>query len=239
MISDALLSTVLVEMLAHAERDFPRESCGLLVVVKGRCRYLPCRNIAERNEHFVLSPDDYGAAEDKGEVVAVVHSHCNLPPIPSQADLVGCEKSGVPWIIVSWPTAQVKQIEPSGYVAPLYGREFSHGILDCYSLIRDYYMQNLNIQMSDYARDDEWWLKAQNLYLDNFEEEGFVVVNGQPEVHDLFLMQMMSAVPNHAAVYVGDGLILHHAAGRLSSRDVYGGWYQKITTHQLRHRSLL
>ena len=48
-------------------------------------------------------------------------------------------------------------------------------------------------------------------------------------------MQVASPVPNHAAVYLGDGLILHHLQGRLSSRDVYGGYWQKITTHILRY----
>jgi cell wall-associated NlpC family hydrolase len=48
-------------------------------------------------------------------------------------------------------------------------------------------------------------------------------------------MQVASPVPNHAAVYLGDGLILHHLQGRLSSRDVYGGYWQKVTTHALRH----
>jgi cell wall-associated NlpC family hydrolase len=52
---------------------------------------------------------------------------------------------------------------------------------------------------------------------------------------DCFLMQVASPVPNHAAVYLGDGLILHHLQGRLSSRDVYGGYWQKVTTHVLRY----
>jgi hypothetical protein len=53
------------------------------------------------------------------------------------------------------------------------------------------------------------------------------------KVGDCFLMQVASPVPNHAAVYLGDGLILHHLQGRLSSRDVYGGYWQKVTTHIL------
>ena len=35
------------------------------------------------------------------------------------------------------------------------------------------------------------------------------------------------------AVYLGDGMILHHLYGRLSSRDVWGGYYQHVTTHVL------
>mgnify|MGYP003704446663 CR=1 FL=1 len=80
---------------------------------------------------------------------------------------------------------------------------------------------------------------GQNLYLDNFGSAGFEALGSvqseDMEVGDVLLMQVASPVPNHAAIYLGDGLILHHLQGRLSSRDVYGGYWQKITTHTLRH----
>lgn len=230
---------VLEAIRAHAAQEYPRESCGLVVVVKGKQRYVPVRNVAERNEHFVMHPEDQAAAEDLGEVVMVVHSHPNLPATPSQADLVGCEASGLPWLIVNWPTGAVHQFSPSGYIPPLYGREFSHGVLDCYTFIQQYYQQELAITLPDFDRCDEWWLKGQNLYLEGFESAGFERVQDKPKKHDVLLMRVASPVPNHGAVYLGDGLIGQHQMHRLSSRDVYGGWYEKITTHVLRHRSLL
>jgi len=230
--------TLLTEIRSHAERDFPREACGLIVVRKGRKRYIPCRNVAERNEHFVIHAEDQVAAEDIGEIVMVVHSHPNIPAIPSQADLVGCERSVVPWLIVNWPTGAVHEFKPSGYKAPLYGRVFSHGVLDCYSFIQSYFSETLGITLPDFDRPDEWWLKGQSLYLDGFASAGFVLVDDMKQ-HDVLLMRVASPVPNHAAVHLGDGLIGHHQMGRLSSRDVYGGWYAKITTHTLRHGSLL
>jgi proteasome lid subunit RPN8/RPN11 len=242
----SLPDSILAEIRAHAEREYqiqdaegkPRESCGLVVIWKGRRRYIPCRNIAEKNEHFVMHPEDYAAAEDVGEVVMVVHSHPNVAALPSQADLVGCEKSGLPWLIVNWPTGAIHEFAPNGYRAPLVGRVFSHGILDCYALVRDYYAQELGIDLPDDDRPDEWWLKGMNLYVEGFERAGFVRVD-KPQKHDGLLMQVGSQVPNHAAIYLGDGNILHHQMGRLSSKDVYGGWYEKCTVMTLRHRSLM
>ena len=50
-------------------------------------------------------------------------------------------------------------------------------------------------------------------------------------------MNLVSPLPNHAAIYLGDQQVLHHVQGRLSSRDVYGGYYGKSTACALRHES--
>ncbi|MGO0792776.1 C40 family peptidase [Herbaspirillum seropedicae] len=139
---------------AHAVAEYPRECCGLVVVDHGGDEiYFPCRNVAppgksgrdRRNDHFVLSKADQGAALDCGEVVAVVHSHPDWPAAPTQGDLVSCEESALPWHIVRVDgadgevvTAELVTVHPSGYRAPLLGREFFHGVLDCYALIRDW-----------------------------------------------------------------------------------------------------
>jgi proteasome lid subunit RPN8/RPN11 len=221
--------------LEHAREAYPREACGLLVIRKGREAYLRCRNIAVGTDQFVMHPQDYFAADAQGQIVAVVHSHPGMAPTPSQADRVACEASGLPWYIVGVPSEAWAHIVPSGYVAPLVGREWSHGVLDCYALVRDWFLEERGVALPNYPRFDEWWKRGENLYLDNFSTAGFAVVDASDlQQGDCLLMQVASAVPNHAAVYLGDGLILHHLQGRLSSRDVYGGYWQKITTHILR-----
>ncbi|MDP2026455.1 C40 family peptidase [Sulfuriferula sp.] len=224
---------------AHAEAEFPRECCGLVSVRKGRLRYTPCRNIAAAHDEFVMHPADYAQVADDGTITAVVHSHCYAPPLPSEADRVGCESSGLPWIIYALPTHQVYEFEPCGYRAPLVGRSFHHGVLDCFSLVRDYYRDTCQIEVPDFKRSNEWWLHGETLYLDNFAAAGFGQVPASDmQLHDVMLMQFASPTPHHAAVYIGGGVILQHLAGRLSSQDVYGGWFQKVTTHVLRHTSL-
>lgn len=223
-------------IIEHARAEFPRECCGLVVVAKGRERYWPCRNLAVGTDQFVMDPHDYAAACELGDPVAVVHSHPNLSPEPSQADRVSCEASGLPWHIVSVPTERWHYMVPQGYVAPLVGREWSHGVLDCYSIIRDWYALEMAIELPDFDRHDSWWERGENLYLNNFESAGFRRVDADTmQRGDVVLMQISSPVPNHGAVFLGDNQIIHHIQNRLSCRDVYGGMWRKNTTHVLRY----
>lgn len=234
-------TTILAAVRAHAAECAPRECCGLAVVVRGKLRYWPCRNnYTGPDKVFVLNPEDYAAAEDAGAVVAVVHSHVFEPPAPSMADRVEIERSGLPWLIVNHPVGSWQVAEPSGYKAPLLGRPFAHGVLDCYSLVRDYYRETCGIMLPDIPREDHWWLKpGQNLYMDNFEAAGFFQIDERDmRQNDAILMRAASDRPNHAAVYIGDQKIIQHVMGRLSSRDIWGGWWKKNATHYLRHKDL-
>lgn len=224
------------DILAHAEASYPREACGLLVDVKDDLQYRACGNLAQGTDHFILDPVDYAAADEAGTIIAIVHSHPDVSPKPSQADMVSCEASGLPWHIVSWPMKEWAYIQPEGYEAPLIGRVWSHGVLDCYALIRDWYRLTRQTEIMDFERRDDWWYHGENLYVDNFAKAGFVrITDGTMEEGDVLLMQVLANVPNHGAIYLGDGIILHHLHGRLSCREVYGGYYRKHTTHVLRY----
>lgn len=216
----------------HARSVYPRESCGLLV----DGRYLPCRNLSDGGDHFVMDPRDYARAEAIGVIEAVVHSHPDAPAHPSAADRVACEQTGVPWHIIGLPSGVWSGCSPCGYAAPLIGRPFYHGVLDCYSLIRDWYARERGITLRDFERPDGWWDHGANLYVDHFRDAGFVrVAADEIEPGGVILMQIHSPVPNHGAVYLGDGVILHHLCRRLSSREVYGGYWRKHSTHWLRY----
>jgi proteasome lid subunit RPN8/RPN11 len=239
---------VLRVMLAHAELCAPRECCGLLIrSSKGELLYLAARNLYEGRageDRFQLDPLAWLNAEDLGTVVAVVHSHPNASANPSMADRVGCERSGLPWVVMGWPSGVVKQLQPCGWQAPYKGRVFAHGVLDCYTLIQDWFLRERGVALPDFDREDDWWKAqpgkpAQDLYMDNFTQAGFVRVQGQPQRHDVVLMQVMSDRANHGAVYLGGGVMLHHLHSRLSCEDVYGGYWLRHTLALLRHQSVV
>lgn len=226
------------DCIDHANQDAPREACGLIIIRKGKQVYWPCKNLAVKSDNFVLDPEDYAEADEAGDIVAVFHSHPNASCKPSEADLVACEESGLPWFIVGLPSEQWHSMEPSGYEAPLVGRKWSHGVLDCYSIIRDYYKREVGIELYDFERRDDWWHNGQNLYEENFASQGFKEITvDELQPGDVILMQVQSKVTNHGAIYLGDNVILHHIHGRLSTRDVFGGYWLKNAVKFLRHEN--
>ena len=231
-----LSETVKAKFVEQAKAECPREACGLVIIKNGKQVYCPAKNLAKGSDNFILDPLDYEKADTAGEIVAVIHSHPNMSAKPSQADLVACEGSGLPWFICGIPSEQWEYIEPSGYIAPLVGRQWSHGVLDCYAIIRDWYAQEKNISLLDFERSDEWWKMGGNLYLDNFEKAGFKRITLEElSCGDVILMTVNSTVPNHGAIYLGNNMILHHVHGRLSTRDIFGGYWLKNAMVYLRY----
>ena len=237
----ALLNkTIEKQILKHAEDDYPKEACGLIVKVGRTKKYVRCKNqsVEHAQDEFVISAEEYSEIEDMGEVLAVVHSHPDATSTPSIRDRAVCSAMQIPWVIVSWPDGDINTIVPEE--APLEGRHFCHGTdWDCYGLIRDYYDRVLNIKLSRYDHDRFWWETGENMYMDNFENEGFYkVTDGTLKEHDLIIMQIRSSVPNHGSIYLGNNLILHHMFGKLSRKDVYGGYWEEKTVAVLRHKLL-
>lgn len=226
-------------ILAHAQAEYPRECCGVIAVVHGKERYFPCRNISDNpNDEFTIHPSDYAAAEKLGEITAIAHSHIHIPPVPSGADRAACEATGLPWVIVNPQTGHWGGCEPCGYEEPLIGRVHAWNVMDCWTLVRDWYKRERDIELIDVPRSRDFWKRGENPLGDNWKRAGFVLVAEDEELQegDVLLIQAGdSEVPNHVALYLGDDIIMHHAENRLSTREVYGGWYRKHTVMIVRY----
>ncbi|HEX8147574.1 MAG TPA: M67 family metallopeptidase [Pyrinomonadaceae bacterium] len=108
------------EIERHAEREYPRECCGLLVgriVDDGRARIIhatyPVQNVfadeGEQHHRMAIDPLEYARAERRyaAEGLGVVgnyHSHPEHPAVPSQYDL----EHLAPWPTMSYVVVSVR-----------------------------------------------------------------------------------------------------------------------------------
>jgi len=226
--------------LLHAKDQSPKESVGLLLNVKGKERYFPCRNLSmTAHQCFILDPEDYVKADSLGSIKAIIHSHPRTPPDPSQADVVSCENSGLPWHIINPHNETWGYCEPTGYQIPLVGREWVWGITDCWSLVRDWYKQERNIDLIDYERNMTPEEFIQNPLFEKYTKQtGFIELEEGEALQkgDMLLMSILHPTLNHVAIFLGD-MVLHHLADRLSCREPYSMWLQKCTAKRYRYAS--
>lgn len=233
---------------AHAAEVYPNECCGVVV----NKTYIPCRNISENKDQFEIHHEDLAAAEDLVEIQAYVHSHPNASARASELDLIQIELHQKPWVICAYPDIEFQVYEPCGYKAPLVGRNYIHGIQDCYSIVRDFYERELGIKLIDFERQDLWWESKENksLYLDGFGEAGFVEVSDM-QYGDVLLCRVgRTEHVNHAVIWLGDqtelkseqtescvgsSIILHHPYGRKSVREVFGPQWQERVVKVVRY----
>lgn len=216
-------------ILNHANQCGEDECCGLVI---DNTIYLPCDNLADdRKNYFEISPDDWLNAEQQGTITAIVHSHPQGLPILSEADQIYQQKTAVDWWLVC-----ENEIHKFRYMQPLIGRQFEHGVTDCYTLFRDAY-HLCGFDFPDFERVDGWWDNGHNLYLDNMAANGFYPINlTNLQEGDIILFALNSKTVNHAVIYIGNNSILHHLPHRLSKRDLFSGYwlkhYHSIWRHQ-------
>ena len=222
----------------HAKTCMPEEACGLVYIYKGKTKYKPCKNISiSPKQTFIIDPKEYAKIEDKATIIAVFHSHPFEQPYPSAADKTICEKFKIPWYIYSVSLDKWYDFKPSGYKAPLVGREYTFGVHDCWSLIRDYF-ETINITLRDWDRPINPQDFTDNPYFENcFVKTGFRELKPEENLkeNDCLLFSLNSTGLNHIGVLLQNQMILHHIEGRLSSRDFYGEWLMKCTGKRIRY----
>ena len=228
------------EALSHAKDQEPKEAVGLVLNIRGKLKYYPCNNLAITDHQcFILDPEDYLKADNAGDIVGIFHSHPINPPTPSQADKVSCEASGLPWYIVNPTSEEWSYLEPCGYEPPLLGRQWVWGVTDCWSLVRDWYKENKNINLRDWKRPltpqefNDKPLFEQCADDTNFRE---LQNNERLEDGDVLLMSIMYPTLNHVALFF-QGDVIHHLTDRLSCREPYSEWLLKCTGKRYRYVS--
>lgn len=219
------------QILNHCKTAEPQEACGFVVsgYRTGELVYLPCENVAvDPVNYFEIDADAFVRAELQGEIVAVVHSHPDSEtekglPYLSTADRECQIRLNLPfWLVCG---GEIHIFRP---IPPLLGRKFENVTQDCRVLCLDAYMLagwDITTTQSQYAFD--WFEYGHNFYEQGLQKLGFerLSESDTPQLGDVVLLQVGSPVANHAGVYLGNQMMLHHSLGRLSARVPYDGFW--------------
>lgn len=151
--------------------------------------------------------------------IAIMVISNELSLTSDQREQMNVEK--LPTVVISSDGKYNKTYIPDRYFedAPYEGRLFIHGLFDCYTLISDWFYRERKINLPwNVQRPYGWWDTQQSLYMQHFREYGFTQ-STKLEAGDVMLFNLKGSVVNHAAVYLGDNMILHHLGGRISCKE--------------------
>jgi proteasome lid subunit RPN8/RPN11 len=233
----------ILALRAHALAEHPRECVGL---IDRAGAYVLLANLSDTPEKTARADHrELARRMSAGDLRAFCHSHPGGPDCPTASDMRAQMEMEVPFIIVS--TNGEATAAPFAWgdelldERPLVGRSFRHVTDDCYSTIRAWWERERGVLLPDFPREWEWWLDKtpgeKDLYRRYFRDAGFSPVSATDvDVGDVWLAAVRSEVPNHAGVYLGNGLTLHHVSsglpydpGRLSKREPVARWGPWIT----------
>lgn len=217
----------LEEIQQHFEKEYPREGCGVITVVKGKASWVPCKNIASNDEDFIFDSQEYLKIHRTSDIIAIVHSHPDSSCEPSEHDINYCNSLGIPYYIFSYPDMDLHIQQPDTDTTELYGRDYAFGKYDCFEAARDFLKRESITIPHRIAFEDDWWEKDLNYFCEELMAEwGFKKISLQEvQKNDILLFQNNSEVPNHCGVYLGNETFYHHAVNRLSCREsLYPLW---------------
>lgn len=228
----------------HAEQTYPEECCGLVVMDGRKQIVIETENVHpdDRSQFFKIDSKVYLDCLEKYDSIACLyHSHPNGPSYFTHDDVAISEVLETPILMMEWPKGTHITYNPryNGEM-PYLQRPFVLGVLDCYTLIRDYYKREFKIELPALQVTYKWWDEGENLYLDNISKFGNQIRYWEKEMKpgDVILFQMAAKVPEHGAIYVGNNKILHHPIGKLSRHSLFGTFYRDRLHSVWRHKDL-
>lgn len=196
----------------HALDAYPNECAGY-IDWDGKYNRM-FNHSKEKHQEVVLS--DYDMM-NTAQAQAFFHSHPDGIGCPSKSDMEYQMQLGIPFITMVTPRYDVFCHGETLGKAPLLGRSFRHGVHDCFALLRDWYLEKKGMFFPDIAREWEWWLHDDSLYLDNFQKWGFKQIRIEEATvpGDVVFFNFSFKKPMHAAIVDDDQLLMHHISGSL------------------------
>ena len=118
----------------------------------------------------------------------------------------------------------------------LIGKPFVFGRQDCYTIIREFYKLAFDLDLTDFARTEEWM--DRDLWSEMYKIDGFQIINHdrhQLQLGDILAIAINTSYPTHGAVYLGNNKVLHQRPNSVGCVDDYKGILYNGTLAAFRH----
>lgn len=197
------------------------EICGLFVPDEAvGYRFVQMDNQAsQKKTHFEMAEEDFAPYRDKAGIM-LVHSHPHGPNYPSYHDIATTAALGITSVLIAPSEGGVHGYEfiyfgPAG-LHGIEARTYRFGVTDCFACVRDIYAQSHQIILPDMPREWGWWEERKSYFERYYRSFGFhkLQEGAMLQEADVFIARLRAPVDNHSGYYAGNGLIIHHLAGR-------------------------
>jgi proteasome lid subunit RPN8/RPN11 len=233
------------EIIAHAEEAPDQEVCGFIVLNQD----LSVGVCPEKNENpnpsgcFSISPAKFLYYKLNKNVLGVYHSHPITTERPSKQDKLISEEMGMPYLIYSLKSKKFNLYYPESYEpAPLTGRPYIKGFYECSCLLKDYFKDNLDLNISKW--NTNYWLpqkdkKANDLLLKILKKNTIEVKDKKIEKHDIIVFEIKDGGRLHVGLYCNTDMFLHQPIPTLSGTELLDSRWQNKIKGVYRHPSLV
>jgi proteasome lid subunit RPN8/RPN11 len=229
-----MIITNLDLLYKHVLACYPQEACGIVLDNV----FIPLENIADNpGDSFRISADYYEQYQDTMQ--AVIHSHTHIeheldPRTPSLEDMKGADATDIPWGIVHCDGTNLSEILwfNTTEVPPLLNRPYIPNVYDCFTLVRDFYRQEYDIDLGLHPRPAKWdswdisyiwkWMEIWKDIFIPLEEEDV------PRYGDVVLFHIGSTYPTHLGICISDETMIHHLYNKYSCEDKIHRWKRQI-----------
>lgn len=224
----------------HAKDSFPNECCGFIVEKNGKIDCIKCDNVAiNKEQDFQIKVDDYLNIKDQYNILYVYHSHTNDNENFSDTDKMYSDEMALNYLMYHLKTDQFKIHESDNLLYKYVGRYFEYRKYDCFTLIKDFFKNELKIDLN-YDQNIIQNETLQNInILDEvnkfYSKNNLIKIEDQNSLikNDLLLINGFK-YGSHFAVYLGEDKILHHPMNSFSKVDNYCNFYKRNTVAVLR-----
>ncbi len=214
------------QILCHSLRVSPNESCGFIVFNGKNYQVIECENISEdKLNHATIKPEHYLFAKKQGEIIASYHSQQEGDF--SEYDKQQSNLHNLPYILCSLKTSEFFTYIPGNYQSPYVGRTFEIHKSDCFTLIRDYYSQELNIKIEDFDRGNFEDSMLTGLILNNYIKQGFSCCDNLKQ-NDILLLDIKGGLGKHFGIFNNNNTILHQPIFGFSKYEKFDDYKDKV-----------